>query len=367
MPGYEVRDAGKIFHHHLVGAFHDEASFRDLQPMRAQLYPLEKLNGAPQYGSRNTDWGRWPQRVDQSIDYHTDSYCVQALKERDADKPLFLACGIFKPHSPFFAPGKYHEPFGEIEGPLRKPDDWRDLPSGASELLKDKKWFWRGMMEVEKTRKGAYHDFIRTYAACATLADDQIGRVLDALDNSPRRDRTIVVLRSDHGFHLGEKDHIEKFALWEKATHIPFIVVAAGITRPGSRCDRPVDMSVLYPTLLELVGLPDGPQRDGQRIVPLLRNPDRDWEPPAFMTYQRGNHAVRSQRWRYIRYADGSEELYDHRTDPHEWENVAGNADFARTKEQLKKWLPRKEAKPALGKAAYEFNPARYEWTRRGD
>ena len=271
--GYDVRGAGKIFHHHLGGAFHDQASFHNFQPMRAQLYPPKKLNGATQYGSRNTDWGQWPKRVDQTIDYHTTNYCVQALQERDADKPLFLACGIFKPHSPFFAPGKYHEPFGKVKPPLRKPDDWRDLPSGAGELLKDKQWFWRGMMQVEKKRQGAYLDFIRAYAACATLADEQIGRVLDALEKSPRRDRTIVVLWSDHGFHLGEKDHIEKFALWEKATHIPFIVVAPGITSPDGRCDRPVDMSVLCPTLLQLCGMPDDPECDGQSIVPLLRNP----------------------------------------------------------------------------------------------
>lgn len=342
--GYDVRGAGKIFHHHLGGAFHDQASFHSFQPMRAQLYPPKKLNGAAEYGSRNTDWGPWPQRVDQTIDFHTASYCIQVLQERDEGKPLFLACGIFKPHSPFFAPKKYHEPFGRIEVTLRKADDWRDLPSGALKLLKDKQWFWRGMMDVEKKRKGSYRDFIRAYAACATLADEQIGRILDALDKSPRRDKTIVVLWSDHGFHLGEKDHIEKFALWEKATHIPFIVVVPGITPPGSRCNRPVDMSVLYPTLLDLIGLPDDSQCDGQSIVPLLRNPDMEWKIPAIMTYGRGNHAVRSQRWRYIRYADGSEELYDHEKDPHEWNNLAAEAAWDDVTKEHRRWLPRKEA-----------------------
>jgi len=343
--GYDVRGAGKIFHHHLDGAFHDKTSFHDFQPMRAQHYPPKKLNEAPQYGSRNTDWGPWPERVDQTIDFHTASFCIQALQKRDEGKPLFLACGIFKPHSPFFAPKKYHEPFGGIEVPLRKPDDWRDLPSGALELLKDKQWFWRGMMEVENKHNGAYLNFIRAYAACAALADDQIGRILDALDKSPRRDKTIVVLWSDHGFHLGEKDHIEKFALWEKATHIPFIVVAPGITSLGSRCDRPVDMSAIYPTLLELCDLPDDSDCDGQSIVPLLRNPDMEWKNPAIMTYGRGNHAVRSQRWRYIRYADGSEELYDHQSDPHEWDNIAADTRWDEVIKEHRKWLPLKEAK----------------------
>ncbi len=343
--GYNVRGAGKIFHHHLNGAFHDNDSFHDFQPMQEQLYPVKKLNRAPEYGSANTDWGQWPERVEQTIDFHTARYCIKALQQPVPGKPQFLACGIFKPHSPFFAPAEYHKPFSGISPPRRSPDDWKDLPEGAARLLSNKKWFWRGMMMVEEKRGGAYREFIRAYAACATLADEQIGRVLDALDKSPRRKNTIVVLWSDHGFHLGEKDHIEKFTLWEKATHIPMIVVAPGIAAPGSRCGRPVDMSVLYPTLLELCGLPADKECDGKSIVPLLRNPEAKWEQPALMTYQRGNHAVRSERWRYIRYADGSEELYDHENDPHEWNNLAGHAEWKTVMQQHRKWLPRKEAK----------------------
>lgn len=320
--GYNVRGAGKIFHHHLNGAFHDNQSFNDFQPMPPQSYPPKKLNGAPNYGSRNTDWGEWPAKVDDSIDFHTAEYCIKTLSTPRNDKPLFLACGIFKPHSPFFAPAPYHDPYRNIDLPARKADDWNDLPSGAKSLMAGKKWFWQGMMTVEREHPGSYHDFIRSYAACAAFADSRIGQVLDALDASPRRDRTIIVLWSDHGFHLGEKDHIEKFALWEKSNHIPFIVVAPSVTKPGSRCDRPIDLSVLYPTLLELCGLPKDSQCDGESIVPLLKDPTARWDRPALMTYMPGNHAVRSPRWRYIRYADGSEELYDHQADPHEWNNL---------------------------------------------
>ncbi len=342
--GYDVRGAGKIFHHHLEGAFHDDASFDDFQHMPPQEYPPKKLNGAPEYGSRNTDWGAWPPRVEDSIDYHTAKYCVDAFSRPAGEKPLFLACGIFKPHSPFFAPGAYHAPYQDIGLPTRREDDWNDLPSGAVALLRNKKWFWQGMMKVEQQKSGAYQNFIRAYAACAAFADAQVGRVLDALDASPRRDDTIIVLWADHGFHLGEKDHIEKFALWEKSTHVPFIVVAPGVTRPGSRCDRPVDMSVLYPTLLELCGLPEDAKCDGVSVVPLLRDPSADWDRPAVMTYMRGNHAVRSNRWRYIRYADGSEELYDHDADPHEWNNLAGDERLVDVIASHRRWLPGTEA-----------------------
>lgn len=343
--GYHVRGAGKIFHHHLNGAFHDEGSFHDFQHMPQQEYPLNKLNRAPEYGTRNTDWGEWPKRVEDSIDFHTASYCIKALGEPIGDKPLFLACGIFKPHSPFFSPRAYHDAYRDIDLPIRNVNDWNDLPTGASLLMSKKKWFWQGMMKTDQKIEGSYQEFIRAYAACCAFADAQIGRVLDALDNSPRRANTIIILWSDHGFHLGEKDHIEKFALWEKSTHIPFIVVAPGVTPMNSRCHRAVDMTVLYPTLLELCGLPVDEKCDGESIVSLLRDPTAKWDQPALMTYMRGNHAVRSERWRYIRYADGSEELYDHNADPNEWKNVAGDEHFKKVITSHRNWLPKTEAK----------------------
>jgi len=348
--GYRVRGAGKIFHHHWDGAFHDEASFHDYQPMPKQKYPPKKLNGAPKYGSRNTDWGPWPAEADATVDYATAEYCIEALRHPPAEGPLFLACGIFKPHSPFFAPPPFHEPYEGIEPPPRRADDWDDLPAGAADLLRTKQWFWRGMMELEDRKAGSFQAFVRSYAACAAFADHQIGRVLDALDSSPLRDNTIVVLWSDHGFHLGEKNHIEKFALWEKTNHIPLIVVAPGAAAPDTRCGRPVDTSVLYPTLLELAGLPADDACDGASVVPLLRRPEAPWSRPALMTYEPGNHAVRTERWRYIRYADGTEELYDHRADPHEWTNLAGDPAHREVIARLRAHLPANEAPRAPDK-----------------
>ncbi|MEM7231267.1 MAG: sulfatase, partial [Planctomycetota bacterium] len=341
--GYNVRGAGKIFHHKPRGVFHDKESFEDFLPTRPQLYPPKKLNRSPEYGSRNTDWGVWPPRVEDSIDFQTTAYCVKALGEKGDARPRFLACGIYKPHSPFFAP-KGFQRAKSVALPARKVDDWGDLPKGAKSLLRRTKWFWEGMTKVDRKLPGSYQRFIDSYAACVRFADHQIGLVLDALDKSPRRERTIVVLWSDHGFHLGEKDHIEKFALWEKSTHVPFIVVVPGLAVKGKVCDRPVDLTTIYPTLLDLCGLRPADLVDGQSLRPLLYNPGAKWDRPALTTYLKGNHAVRSERWRYIRYADGTEELYDHERDPHEWTNLAQNGQFESVRASLRKWLPTRNA-----------------------
>ena len=162
--GYLVRGAGKIFHHHMGGAFHDKASFEDFQPMAPQNMPPKKLNGAPRYGSRNTDWGVWPPKEADTIDYRTADYCVRALLEPPEGRPQFLACGIFKPHSPFFAPPGYQEGLSKIPMPARKADDWADLPPGAKRLMARTKWFWTGMQGVERKSPGAYRDFVQAYA-----------------------------------------------------------------------------------------------------------------------------------------------------------------------------------------------------------
>ncbi len=344
--GYEVKGAGKIFHHHHNGAFHDDASFDEFQALRPQSYPPQKLNGGADYGSRNTDWGKWPLRDADTVDASTVDYCLRALADPDRNRPLFLACGLFRPHSPFFAPAPYHEPFQDLKLPDRDPDDWTDLPPGAVSLLKPKRWFWKGLMRLEARRPGSWRAFVQAYAACVAFADAQVGRLLDALDRHRLWDRTVIVLWSDHGFHLGEKNHLEKFALWEKTTHIPLIIVAPGLTRPGSRCDRPVDLMSLYPTLLELGNLPPDPQCDSRSLVPLLRQPDAPWNSPALTTYLPGNHSVRSDRWRYIRYANGDEELYDHRSDPDERDNLAAERRFADILSDHRKWLPAEAKKP---------------------
>lgn len=342
--GYYVAGAGKIFHHHKDWAFHDNGSFNEYLMMSInEPYPPHKLNGLEDYGTRNTDWGMWPEHIEETADYRTMKYAVDFLEKEHRD-PFFLNVGIYKPHSPFFAPADYFEqyPMETLTMPDTSPDDMRDLPQGARTLLEPSDWFWTGMMESLKIKPESWRTYVQAYQACASFADDMIGRVIDALDQSPYRDNTIIVLWSDHGFHLGEKEHFEKFALWEKTNHVPFIIIAPGVTSPGSVEKIPVDLSVIYPTLSELCGLPV-PDVDGTSLVPLLQNRPMQLG-PALSTYGKGNHALRTDRWRYIRYADGSEELYDHSSDPDEYTNLALQAVYRTLMDSLAQFLPVNEA-----------------------
>ena len=342
--GYYVAGTGKIFHHHSNWAFHDNASFNEFLMMNLNKpYPPQKLNGLKEYGSRNTDWGPWPAQVEETGDYKTAQFAIDFLQREHKD-PFFLNVGIYKPHSPFFAPQAYFDeyPVPSLEMPTLNTNDWDDLPSGAEQLMKGKKWFWKGMTQALQEHPDAYRDFIQAYQACASFADDMVGRVIQALDSSPYKDNTIIVLWSDHGFHLGEKEHIEKFALWEKATHVPLIMIAPAQITPNTRVEHPVDLTVLYPSLVELCGF-EVPDLDGKSVVPLLKG-YADTFPPALMTYGKGNHAIRTQRWRYIQYADGSEELYDHYKDPHEWDNLAGEEVYKAVIQELKQFIPKDNA-----------------------
>ncbi|MBM3380777.1 MAG: DUF4976 domain-containing protein, partial [Betaproteobacteria bacterium] len=197
-------------------------------------------------------------------------------------------------------------------------------------------------------RENRHRELVQAYLASITYADALIGRLLDALDASPAANNTLVVLWSDHGWHLGEKQHLHKFTLWERSTRIPLIIAAPGVTQPGSHTARPVGAIDLFPTLNELCSLPAITSLDGVSLVPLLNDPAREWTRPALTTHGPGNHALRTERWRYIRYADGGEELYDHATDPNEWTNLATKPEFATIKTELAPSLPKTDA-PAKG------------------
>jgi arylsulfatase A-like enzyme len=220
----------------------------------------------------------------------------------------------------------------------------KDIPAGWIQVRDNKLWMWQGMLENMGEDERQYRQAVRAYQASSTFADDQIGRLLDALDESGASANTVIVLWSDHGYHLGEKEHWEKFALWEKATRVPLIVVAPGAAAPGARCERPVDLAALFPTLVDLANLPPVPGLDGASLQPLLANPSAARPVPALITYQRGNHAVRDEHWRYIRYANGDEELYDHRQDPLEWNNLIGDPRHDPVVARLASWLPVEEA-----------------------
>jgi arylsulfatase A-like enzyme len=183
-----------------------------------------------------------------------------------------------------------------------------------------------------------------------------------AFDQSAHRDNTIIVLWSDHGYAFGEKDHFAKNTLWERSTHVPFIMAVPGVTTPGSRSRRPVDLTCLYPTLTRLCGLPVPGGLDGVDITPLLKDPDLPWKQPAIIDFLSGNTAVRTEDWSYIRYKEGraGEELYNLKNDPEEWRNLIGK--FPEKANELKAWFPGSYADAVPAKKAYHFNEKTYTW-----
>lgn len=350
--GYYVAGAGKIFHHSLDHVFHDNASFDEFLMMKLNKpYPPSKINELEWYGSKNTDWGTWPGNIEQAVDYKTSEYAIGFL-QREHTKPFFLNVGIYKPHSPFFAPQEFFDlyPLENLQTPEIIKENWA-FSTGAKDLLKPVEWFWTGMQKAVEENPDAYKKFVQAYQAASTYSDAMIGRVIDALDQSPYRDNTIIVVWSDHGFNIGEKEHLEKFALWEKTTRVPYIIVAPGQIDPGTTIDKPVDLTSLYPTLIDLTGIENyRPARfsikdnlHGNSLIPLFSDPDA-YFPPALMTYMKGNHAIRKDNWRYIQYHDESEELYNLLNDPYEWNNLAGNSDYQEIIDYLRTYIPTENA-----------------------
>ncbi len=358
--GYLSIGAGKIFHH-VNRHFHDETSFDRYLPFVTDRLPPEKLNHLTQAFSANGDveplaptfdWGTSPTPEAEMLDVRSADFVAEILA-RPSDRPIFAAIGFFRPHLPYFSPPRFmaEYPALTMQLPLIQAGDLDDVPAGAHALMRRWTRMYRGIAQAP-VPDAKHREAVAAYAAGASFADAQLGRVLDALDAGPHRDNTLIVLWSDHGYHLGEKDHWTKFVLWEKSNHVPLIIVAPGVAQAGAVADQPVSLVDLYPTLVELCGLPPRPDLDGLSLVPLLRDPTATWSRPALMTEMRGNHAIRSDRWRYIRYANGDEELYDHEVDPNEWTNLASNPQFYAVMADLRHWLPAQEASPAP-----EFHP----------
>ncbi len=274
-------------------------------------------------------------------DWHTVDFCIDQLN-REHDQPLFLVCGLIKPHLPWAVPRKYYDmfPLDSVKLPPHIEGDLDDIPKAGVRMAKPDGDHAR-FLKTDRWRSA-----VQSYLATIAYVDMNLGRLLDGLKNSPRHDNTIVVLWGDHGWHLGEKQHWRKFALWEEATRAPLIWYAPGVTQPGTICDAPVDFMSIYPTLCELTGVATPDHVEGRSIKTLLANPEADWKGHALCTHGYKNHAVRTDRWRYIQYADGSEELYDHVHDPYEWKNLAGDEAHVATKQKLAALLPSVNVEP---------------------
>lgn len=273
---------------------------------------------------------------DQMHDYEVADYAIDYLSQAHK-KPFFLACGIYNPHAPWWVPKKYFDmyPLDEIQLPEVKEDDLDDLPPAAKRIAYS---VLTNHEKVEGEKK--WHLFVQAYMACITFADAQIGRILDALDASEYAENTIVCLWSDHGWHLGEKQHWHKSTLWERACHVPFIWVVPGMTKQGSVCDAIVELQSIYPTLSSLCGLEKPMTVEGHDLTPLLKNSGSEWRHGA-VTVLSNNKTIRTKDWRYITYGEGQEELYNHTNDPNEWNNLANDPQYDSIKKELKAQLPK--------------------------
>lgn len=366
--GYHVAGGGKVYHHmpgfNRRSDWHDyfeqvfDSQYQDQLARGLNVnefewpsgFPLNRIDAVrsfskPPKNANEFDWGPFDSADHEMGDGKMIEWAKRFLAS-PPEQPFFLAAGIYRPHLPFYSPRKYFEmyPLDQIVTPEIKPDDCDDLPIGGQAMAADRRGDYELVLREEK-----YQELLQAYLAGISYADALVGQLLDALDRSSSASNTIVVLWSDHGWHLGEKQHLHKFTLWERSTRVPLIIAAPGITQGGGRTQRAVSVIDLFPTLNELCQLPDVAGLEGQSLVPLLKYPATPWDRPALTTHGQGNHSLRTERWRYIRYRDGGEELYDHENDPHEWHNLAEQADYAIIKSELAKLLPKHDAEP-LGK-----------------
>ena len=351
--GYRTYASGKI-HHGTAWTYEQDGGSREWTEHNARkiasLPPLvyEPEAGYVQGQSRKMAFCPTVSPLEHHRDYVTARFGVEILN-REHDRPFFLAVGFHKPHLPFIAPRRFFDLFQDgVEAPPVKADDLADISWVARRNV-------RLRDDLRYRQEDAWEDVRRAYLASIAWTDWNIGLVLDALDESPYGDSTIVVLWSDHGYHLGEKRSFRKFSLWEESTRVPFIIWdTRSRAGEGRHTDEPVSLIDIYPTLAELAGLSKPSYVDGESLVPLLEDPARKRESPAITTWGRGNYTVRTDDWRYIRYFDGSEELYRHTTDPQEWHNLAGEPSLQKLKRELAAWLPQKEAPLVLsGKALH--------------
>lgn len=334
--GYWSGGSGKILHYFVDAPSWNEYFPKGENPFPRTLYPDVRPVSLPRGGPWQyveTDWGPLDASDEEfGGDYLVSKWVGEKLSKKHT-KPFFLACGIYRPHEPWFVPQKYFDrfPLKDIQLPVGyKEGDLDDLPEAGKKRGPN-----RYFAHIQKHDQ--WKQAIQGYLASIHFADAMLGRVLDALENGPNKNNTIVVLWSDHGWHLGEKQHWQKYSAWRDCSRVPLMVkipqgassiIPSGV-QPGMRCDQPVSLLSLFPTLTELCGLPGKKNFDAPSIVPLLMDPKALVDEVVVTQLgDRGSYGLSGKNWRYIHYADGGEELYNIRKDPHEWDNLAKMPEF---------------------------------------
>lgn len=312
--------------------------------------PLNEMPRDRKRGDRTIDsfdWGPIDRPDEEWTDTQSADWAVAKLQE-SYDRPFMLAVGFYRPHQPLWVPKRFHDmyPPESVVLPEVLEGDLDDLSRTAQDLGRYALTSGRHDTTVKHSQ---WRNAVSAYLACITFVDEQLGKIIDALEASDYADNTMIVLWSDHGWQLGEKEHWGKFTPWERSTRVPLIVAPSKTNapkgfQPNTRTDRPVSLLDVYPTVADMLGVKKRRDLDGVSLEPLLSNPNAKWNRVALSTVGRGTHTVRDDRWRYTRYFDGSEELYDLSKDPNEWTNLIANPEYADIAKKLAREIPEDES-----------------------
>lgn len=345
--GYTTWGAGKLFHAKITPE--REKAAWDNKPYAGGFGPFvpEKDQLAGQW------WGvtPWTNPDTEFPDVVNANAAIEFLKQKH-DRPFFLAFGLWRPHTPFTAPKRFFDLYDEKSISFPPPgyldNDLDDIPEAGRKLTRVWGIRWE---KTGKANPDLWKRIVWGYFATTSFADWSAGRVIEALDASPYANNTIVIFIGDNGYHCGEKNHFEKSTLWEASARVPMAIRLPGKGRAVASSTRPVSLIDLFPTLVDYCRLARPKQKiEGLSLRPLLRNPNARCERPAFTMYEEHYFSARDQRYRYIQYPDGTEELYDHQVDPFEFQNLAGKAQLRNVKKRFQKWIPAKWAKSLGGR-----------------
>ena len=330
--GYKTLGVGKIFHGHAP-----EGVFEVSGGRIKGFGPKKKIKW--HQNRTSTDWGIYPEHDSLMYDYTYAQWAKKELQKKH-DRPFFMAVGFIRPHVPWYAPQKWFEQYAaqDISLPIYDPHDLDDLPEIAKEIA------FKGMMPTTDwaIENGEWRNIVQAYLACISFVDHQVGIVLEALENSEYKENTIVVLWSDHGYEIGEKGSFGKHTLWSESTRVPLIFKLPGTLITG-KIQQPVELLDIYPTLLDMTKLPNNPLNEGKSLYPMIQG-GQEGQSVAITTYGMHNHSMVNSTHRYIRYEDGSEELYDLRIDPGERKNIADRAESEPIKQSMIRHIPKLNA-----------------------
>lgn len=399
--GYHVMGTGKLLHHHRKDMWHEwgvninnygplafngiepvghpsvPEPFRSIGPIDGSFAPLSDVPAFPDSISKGNKTGWLYTRNTQNFLEYTDennryltpdemhaqwaAKRIREMEKQDSVKPFFMGVGFVRPHTPLYAPKRFFDmfPIEKIELSEILEDDANDThykniyPADIKGLR-----YYRTLKESYggDAEEGIKH-FLQAYLACIAFVDEQIGVVVDALNNSTFRDNTIIVLVADHGWQMGEKEYLFKNSPWEESTRIPFIIKAPD-AKTGKQVDHPVSLIDIFPTFIDLCGLQGtnvknvaGGKLGGFSLKPFLEKPEtKKWDGPNGALTMVGvglnkeeitkqTYSYRTRDWRYISYMNGTEELYHNKIDPFEWNNLANNEKFTQKKTALKNEL----------------------------